>query len=205
MEEQPFRAARGEDLAVSAASSLAAGSASEHVADQPVAMDATHAVGMARWAEVGGIASKDCGSDSAAEASASNSKVSEISVSAPGAGSAHTACNIGRRAKRIRRLGQYIGFFELAAWCALRGRALTLIYGPNQIQLTEHFPQLAPMVSDAADQRPAALAGCFWDPRQHWWAALHDPVRDVLRHDCSTSQRYRASKVNHTHGDPQEA
>ena len=90
---------------------------------------------------------------------------------------------IDAEAARIKRPAAYIGLFELAAWCALRGRDLTLVWGSNEISMAQYYPQLrAHLGQDNRGQARAAIAGCFWNETLDDWAALHDPVRDTLRH-----------------------
>ena len=90
---------------------------------------------------------------------------------------------IDAEAARIKRPAAHIGFFELAAWCALRGRDLTLVWGSNEISMAQYYPQLrAHLGQDNRGQARAAIAGCVWNETLDDWAALHDPVRDTLRH-----------------------
>ena len=89
---------------------------------------------------------------------------------------------IRRRGDEVVRSGEYIGTFELCAWCAMRRRPLDLIIGAHVESLIDKYPLLQGFV-DAGNEKPrATISGCRWDGKLQDWAAVHDAYQERLCH-----------------------
>ena len=89
---------------------------------------------------------------------------------------------IRNRAREVARPLEYIGLFELCAWCALRRRGLSLILGRNVMNILEYYPQVAALIGDLDTTTHACIAGCTRHPERNSWMAVHNAYQRRLQH-----------------------